>query len=347
MIGCLLGTAVGDALGLPCEGLSKRRQAKLFPVLDCYFFVGKKGMVSDDTEHTCFVAQALIASSGEVEKFSHHLSWSLRFWLLSLPGGIGFATLRAILKLWIGFPVARSGVFSAGNGPAMRSAIIGVCYGDNPPQLREIVRASTRLTHTDPKAEYGALAIAWAAYLASQNENVCPENFRNGLADLLPEANAAEFLALMTRAVEAVLQGISTAEFAIQLGLEKGITGYIYHTVPGAIHAWLLHPNNFLAGITTIIRCGGDTDTTAAIVGAIIGARVGKAGIPKQFLQNLSEWPRSIQWIEKLGQQLSEVIEDKKAKTPLSLNYFAVAMRNLFFISVVIAHVLRRLLPPY
>ena len=76
----------------------------------------------------------------------------LRFWLLGLPGGIGYATLKAILKLWLGFKPEHSGIFSAGNGPAMRSAIIGVCYGNDSQKLRELVKASTRLTHTDPKA---------------------------------------------------------------------------------------------------------------------------------------------------------------------------------------------------
>ena len=72
---------------------------------------------------------------------------AIRFWLIGLPGGIGYATLKAILKLWLGFKPEHSGIFSAGNGPAMRSAIIGVCYGNDSQKLRELVIASTRLTH--------------------------------------------------------------------------------------------------------------------------------------------------------------------------------------------------------
>src|SRR5205823_1644411 len=53
---------------------------------------------------------------------------------------------------------------SAGNGPAMRSALLGVCLGHDPPRLRAFVRASTRLTHTDPRAERGALLVALAAH---------------------------------------------------------------------------------------------------------------------------------------------------------------------------------------
>jgi len=71
IVGCLLGTAVGDALGLPFEGLSKRRICKFHPDLNRYHFFFGRGMTSDDTEHTCMVAQALILSGGDVKRFEN------------------------------------------------------------------------------------------------------------------------------------------------------------------------------------------------------------------------------------------------------------------------------------
>src|SRR5436305_2051528 len=102
LVGCLLGTAVGDAVGLWCEGLSPRRQRRLHADVG-HHFLGCRGMVSDDTEHACMTAQALIVSAGDERRFLRSLGWRLRFWLLGLPAGIGRATLRAILKLWVGF----------------------------------------------------------------------------------------------------------------------------------------------------------------------------------------------------------------------------------------------------
>jgi ADP-ribosylglycohydrolase len=177
IIGCLLGTAVGDAIGLPCEGLSKRRQDLLYPTLDGHHFLFGRGMISDDTEHTCMVAQALIISAGDVQTFKKDLALRLRFWLLGLPAGIGYATLRSILRLWLGFQPEHSGIFSAGNGPAMRSAIIGVSYGNDSEKLRELVRSSTRLTHTDVKAEFGALAVAVASHLSSRQSIISPKKY--------------------------------------------------------------------------------------------------------------------------------------------------------------------------
>src|SRR5450432_1683574 len=127
LTGVILGTAIGDALGLPREGLSRRRARKLFgdPPLR-HAFIGGRGMTSNDTEHACMTAQALLASHGDPRSFARSLSWRLRGWILALPAGVGLATARAAIKLWLGFGPDRSGVWSAGNGPAMRAAIIGV-----------------------------------------------------------------------------------------------------------------------------------------------------------------------------------------------------------------------------
>lgn len=65
--GCLLGTAVGDAIGLPYEGLTRQRAARLLGAPDRHRLLFGRGMVSDDTEHTCMVAQALIVSGGDPE----------------------------------------------------------------------------------------------------------------------------------------------------------------------------------------------------------------------------------------------------------------------------------------
>src|SRR5579863_10369291 len=113
--GVLLGTAVGDALGLPYEGLSPRRARRLFGPgpLRHRFFLGR-GMISDDTEHTCMAGQALLRAPRDVDRFAKSLAWRFRFWLLGLPAGIGSATLRSITKLWLGISPRNSGVFSAG-----------------------------------------------------------------------------------------------------------------------------------------------------------------------------------------------------------------------------------------
>lgn len=331
IIGCLLGTAVGDALGLPYEGLAKR---KIKLPIDRHRFLFGRGMVSDDTEHTCMVAQSLIVSAGDERIFAKALAWRLRFWLLLLPAGIGYATLKAIVKLWLGFPPHRSGVFSAGNGAAMRSAIIGICYGDNSEKMRSLVKIATKITHTDPKAEYGALAVALAAYLASSRSNVSPETYYQSLAELL-QGEGEEFLALIKNACDRAENNVNLPS---NLEMKYGISGYVYRTVPAVIQVWLSNRGNYRQAIAKIVELGGDTDTTAAILGGIMGASVGKTGIPQDWLNNLWEYPRSVDWLENLGKRLDRTLSSNSAQRALSLPIYALVFRNFLFLLVVIVH---------
>ena len=63
--GLLLGTAVGDSLGLPREGLSGRRAARLYDGPLRQRLVLGRGMLSDDTEHACMTAQALLTAGDD------------------------------------------------------------------------------------------------------------------------------------------------------------------------------------------------------------------------------------------------------------------------------------------
>lgn len=347
LTGSLIGTAMGDAIGLPYEGLSRQRGAKMLgaPTRQRLFF--GRGMVSDDTEHACMTAQALIVSGGDVAVFRKNLASRLRWWLLPLPAGVGLATARAILRLWVGVSPEKSGVFSAGNGPAMRAPLIGVAT-DDLQALRPLVRASTLLTHTDEKAEFGALAAALAAHMASRQAQVAGADFLAQLTTLLA-GEGGEFVALIEAAVQSVSQRQTVAEFAAALGLERGVSGYMLHTMPVVIHAWLTHPHDFRAAIVAIVECGGDTDSTAAILGGIVGASCGPAGIPADWQSGLLEWPRSIRWMRRLGCALALAqapVAGVKKRAP-ELFFPAVLLRNVFFLGVVLFHGFRRLLPPY
>lgn len=344
IVGCLLGTAVGDALGLPFEGLKAPRARKLLgPPNRHRLFLGR-GLVSDDTEHTCLVAQALIESGGDPQQCSSLLAARLRWWLLSGPGGIGLATLRSCMKLWLGVSPERSGVYSAGNGPAMRAAIFGATV-DDLPQLQKLVRSASRITHTDPKAEQGAFAVALAARMSAKCDAVTPDDYVRELATRLNRPDAAEFLSLIERLPASLARGNSTPEFAASLGLVDSVSGYVLHTVPVALHAWMRFPTDYRAAVTSVIECGGDTDSTAAIVGGIVGAAVGKAGIPEEWLTGLVEWPRSVTWMEHLGEQLSRVASTGTPERAIRASATGQLLRNAFFLLVILGHVFRRWLP--
>ena len=224
IIGCLLGTAVGDAIGLPAEGLWPQRQRRMFSEIDSHRLLFGRGMTSDDTEHTCLLANALIESAGDEVIFQRELARGLRAWLLTLPAGVGLATLRATIKLCVGIGPQHSGVVSAGNGPAMRSALIGVCYGQDQVRMRRLVSISTRITHTDPKAEHAALSAAIAAH-QSKREMTDPSIFYETLCAHL-DGSFSEYLKSIERVVASVTAGASTAEYAEQINPGRGPSGY-------------------------------------------------------------------------------------------------------------------------
>jgi ADP-ribosylglycohydrolase len=327
--GLLLGTAVGDSLGLPREGLGRRRAARLYPGPLRQRF----GMLSDDTEHACMTAQALLAANNDPSRFARSLAWKLRWWLFGLPAAIGFGTLRSLIRLWLGFPPTRSGVRSAGNGAVMRAPIIGAWF-DDPDQIAPFIAASTAITHRDPRAHAGALAIAIAAHHAVRGETSAPTI----LDDIRHRIDDPELLAVLDRLEHAL--PLEPAAFADELGLANGVTGYVHHTVPICLHAWLRSPLDFRRAVGDVIMLGGDSDTTGAIVGALAGASAGEANIPAEWLR-IIDFPRSLGWIRALSTRLSD------RAPPLPLWWPAIPLRNAVFAAIVLVLGLRRLLPPY
>jgi len=341
--GVLLGTAVGDSLGLPAEGLTRSRVERRWHGNWQHRFVFRHGMCSDDTEHTFFVSQALLAHPDDPVAFQRCLAWRLRLWLLGLPAGIGLATLRAILKLWWGIPESRSGVYSAGNGPAMRSAIIGAFFYDDPGNRTEFVSAATRLTHTDPKAETAALSVAEAAAWTLIQDR--PQ--RDLTSRLAGVGSDEEWLSICKRLDESLAKGASVASFAYSLGLKEGVSGYSYHSVPVALYAWLRSPDNFRDALVSALDCGGDTDTIGAIVGALAGASAGVRGIPSEWLSRICEWPRSTKVLNQAAERLAKQKTVGGSLGPVKYFWPGLVPRNVAFLFIVLAHGFRRLGPPY
>jgi ADP-ribosyl-[dinitrogen reductase] hydrolase len=146
---------------------------------------------------------------------------------------------------------------------------------------------------------------------------------------------------------EAYRKKVSVLEFAVSQGMEKGVTGYIYHTVPVAIYAWLTHYGDFRATIEAALDCGGDADTVGAIAGALAGATVGAGKIPDQWVRGILDWPRSAGLLRQVANRLANQRADGEPLGEVPYFWPAVLPRNLFFLLVVLFHGFRRLAPPY
>ena len=343
LFGLLLGTAVGDAVGLPREGLGPRRAQRLFgePPLHHRLIAGR-GLVSDDTEHACLVADALLDSPDDPDAFGRALARRFRLWLAALPAGVGLATLRSGLKLWAGFGHRRSGVYSAGNGPAMRAPLLGAFFTEDTDRLRAFLRVSTRLTHTDERAFEGAWMVARAASLAAGGVPVGPMVSR-----LRAEASDPEMARLLGAIETALGEGLSCVNFAARIGVGAGgVTGYIYQTVPVALYCWW-RAADFRSAVESAIVLGGDTDTVAAITGALAGSALGAEAIPREWVDGL--WGRpDAPGLERLARDLLRRRRGENVPPPpLWSAWPAQAAKNAVLLPIVLGHGLRRLLPPY
>lgn len=346
--GCILGTALGDALGLKREGLSRQRAVRLYggPPLNMNLAFGR-GYCSDDTEHSVMIARALISSGGETGAFEKHLARDLKRWLLCVPAGIGLATLRSISKLWLGFSPQSSGVFSAGNGPAMRAAILGL-YAQSQHELDDLVTSSTRLTHTDPKALQGALAIARSCYWISQNNEPEIDIIRR----VMESVSGEELLSHLDRVINGLDKQLTPAEFTDSMGWGNGVSGYINATVPAALYCWAAGKGDFETSVQNAVLLGGDSDTVAAITGALAGAQVGSSQLPNHWMNSLGEWPRDIEWMKQLALDLeSSIVKSKHSavasRKAMSMRWPQTFARNILFATVVVSLACRRAFPPY
>jgi ADP-ribosylglycohydrolase len=252
------------------------------------------------------------------------------------------------VRLWLGYSPAKSGVRSAGNGPAMRAAPIGAMFADDAEKREAYIEASTCVTHADPRTLVGAQIVA----------NLCAWSIRTAATQRPP---AEQFLELLRACGEhepqwlAIVEGMSkavAAEWSVQayadsLGLQKGVSGFIYHTVPVVSYAWYRHFGDFDATLTAVLDCGGDTDTTGAIAGGLAGAVVGEQGIPHSWIRGIVDWPRGVGLCYRVADQLYKASRTQQAMPVIRYMWPALLLRNFLFLLIVLAHGFRRLVPPY
>lgn len=326
-IGALLGVALGDALGLPFEGLDHEHVSD--SPLERYTLVGRTGFVSDDTEQSALIAQAFARyPSGDAELLED-MRRSLVAWFLRLPFGIGFGTLKACLRMTFG--LRRSGVRSAGNGAAMRAGIVGVCLAFDGERRRRVGRQLARLTHTDPRAVEGALFVAEVAAGALRGGPIlCRRTLLAESARLLSDPALRDAVG---EGLEAATLDLSPREAATRLGT----TGFIVHSLAVCTYCFARPMESPIESIRGAILMGGDTDSHAAIVGGWVGAMHGADALPPALIRALHDGPFGPSHLRQLGHALVD------GTAPPHWSWPAALLRNLVLYPVILGHGLSRL----
>lgn len=278
--GCLLGLAVGDALGMPVEGMRasaiRGKFGRVKDFLDAPWRLLKAGQWTDDTKMMLCHARS-IASRGGVDvddTAREFVAWfESNDWR-----GIGGASYESIQRLREGVPPARSGMrgeMAAGNGVAMRIAPVGLVDCGDLEKLREDCRAVAVITHDNPEAIAGGLAVAYAVARAARGD-LEPASFLDDVAGFIGPCAVAERLRLAGRLLE---KGTETPEALARLGTG----GYVPETAGSAFFCFLRTPDDFEETVMRAAEGGGDADTTAAVAGAVSGAFNGLLSIPRRW----------------------------------------------------------------
>lgn len=296
--GALWGTACGDAFGMPnsfLKVLPWRDAMEPGPDNSPYHAGYAAGRITDDTE------QALALTTAMLDGFTRKsVARRLHEWFVSVGGAsslaVGPSTMRAMLAYGDGTPVEELGKTGVTNGAAMRIAPVGVVAalaGGDFDHLLDLVETACAPTHDTSPANSGSAAIAAAIMVGvgggtlSDVIDASIEGARRGAERgcwiYAPDIDERIRLALAT------VEGLGTAgEVADRVSRVVGTGEPCTQSVPAAIAFAAWAKGDPEKAILVAGNSRGDTDTTAAMAGAICGALSGEAAIPEDWRRIVS-----------------------------------------------------------
>jgi ADP-ribosylglycohydrolase len=301
LAGLLLGQALGDALGFVVEAQSPEIASEY---VERWMRAGRApershpsypfGQYSDDTQ----LARELLRSFQERRGWdpSAFASRVAQLFRDRRDVGAGKGTRSAALRLLMGVPWSESGTAApyAGNGSAMRAGPLGLLF-DNLDDVGRAARQQSRITHLDPRCAAGAAVVACAVWHAGKREPVDATSLLTQLASCAEVDERSVAQAIRELADWVSLPPAAAARHVHESGLDpahprwQGISAFVTPSLLWSLYAFLRSPDDYWETVCTAIWVGGDTDTMAAIAGAISGARLGVSGLPTELLPCLTD----------------------------------------------------------
>ena len=303
-LGALLGLALGDALGMPTQSMSRELIAARYgPITtllagapDQPIAPGRPaGSITDDTEQALLLAQLLIDGAGRVDALM--FAEALELWEQDMVrrGSVdllGPSTKRAIERLRAGESPELAGRDGTTNGAAMRIAPVGIAVpASEPAALLELVVQASRVTHNTGLGIAAAAAVA-AAVSAGVSGADLPDALDE--AERAAEAGARRghwsaggSIAARIRWARRWVRGMPRAELADAVADVIGTSVASQESVVAAFALAEGLGADPGEALRTAAGLGGDTDTVAAICGAILGARHGVAGLPADLVDQV------------------------------------------------------------
>jgi ADP-ribosylglycohydrolase len=301
--GALYGLAIGDALGMPTQMLSRREiQARWGGLLPGFepapsghpIAAGlPAGSVTDDTEQAVLLGRLLVKGGGTVD--AGELAAALADWERAMAARgsldlLGPSTRRAVEAFLAGTPPHEAGARGDTNGAAMRIAPVGIAVplGADLSALVERVEAASRVTHHTGIALAAAAAVAAAVSAGISGAGigeatafaVDAAGIAAGRGHWVAGADVGARIEWATRLVT----GLGLAEAAELIYTLVGTSLAAQESVPAAFAVLAAVPGDPWQACLLAASLGGDCDTIAAMAGAISGACHGAAAFPRKAI---------------------------------------------------------------
>ena len=319
--GCLAGGAVGDALGYAVEFSSESEIFGLYGPEGITEYALRRGVaeISDDTQMTMFTATGLLLGTTrgmlrgimagyedyirlscrdwyrtQTERFplpeDYHYSWLVNvpeLFSRRAPGNTCMSALRSGEEASIAHPINHS----KGCGGVMRVAPIGLYFTNNRMSMESSDRLGAEaaaITHGHPLGWLPAAALSHIVrYLIEQDGApilAAVQDAIKALPGVFPDAaHVGDMQRLLQRAIDLSASGLRDLDAIHQLG--EGWVGD--EALAIAVFCALRHADCFADAVVAAVNHRGDSDSTGAITGNIMGAALGLAAIPRKYLEHL------------------------------------------------------------
>ncbi len=290
-IGTIVGFAIGDALGMPAQFLSREQVRRYYGAPLNAFTRAHAGHASqflppgsytDDTQMMLATADCLVECRrmDPARQADALLAW----YQSSIPARTPMrANELACKHLAAGKPWTKSGVFSGGCGAATRMPPLGLVYFRNTDTLVRSALDDCIITHTDPRAKAASVAVAYlVARLVQSNDRTSPGDQVLEVADRVHSIDTD-----MTAMLRWVTQIVHLApEEAL---FEIGTSSDSLEVVPAAAYCFLKHPRQFSGAVLTAVNAGDASDSIAALTGSFVGALTGIEAIPMEWRNEIED----------------------------------------------------------
>ena len=292
--GVLLGAACGDALGVPYEFAAPPPAGQVPRMIGGGLGPYAPGEYSDDTQMAVCIAEVAATGADLREPAAlDRIAANFVRWRAEGASDVGIQTSRVLAAInghelaGLGEAARRAARAlheetgrSAGNGSLMRTGVVALAYLGDPLAMVRAARAVSELTHFDVLAGDGC--VLWCAAIQRAVLDGTFAGLREGL-DLIPAERRDRWAGWIDEAERHPPAHFPNNGFVVT-ALQAAWSAISGTPEPAGDH--------LRNALYAAVGAGNDTDTVAAIAGALLGARWGASGVPQQWRDVVHGWER-------------------------------------------------------